>query len=194
MTNVPLRKAHFSPCDTLKKPFHVQRMKVVWQAESDQFNAAMLWADSCMCFFGFLRAGEVVVPSDTAYDSSLHLSVGDVLVDNVLAPRYLEVRVNASKTDLFRRGVSVYLGVTGNELCPVAAVLDYRVRRGAKKGPIFLFSDGKYLTRDRFVTKLRDALRAAGVDAAKYAGHSFRIGVATTAALCGVQHSLTLGR
>ena len=61
---------------------------------------------------------------------------------------------------------------------------------------MFLFADGSYLTRERFVAKLRQALAAAGIEAKRYAGHSFRIGAATTASLCGLQDSLikTLGR
>ena len=46
------------------------------------------------------------------------------------------------------------------------------------------------------MASVRSALQAASVEATGYAGHSFRIGAATTAALCGVQGSLikTLGR
>ena len=34
---------------------------------SEQFNASMLWAASCMCYFGFLRSGEVVAPSNSSF-------------------------------------------------------------------------------------------------------------------------------
>ena len=171
-------------------------LKGVWQGAQDQFNASMLWAASCMCFFGFLRTGEIVVPSDAEYDISTHLSVDDILVDNIVAPKWLEVRIKASKTDPFRKGVSVYIGITGSNICPVAAILDYRVRRGSGPGPFFQFSDGRFLTRSQFVSHLKEALIAAGVDASKYSGHSFRIGAATTAAACGIQDTLikTLGR
>ena len=69
-------------------------------------------------------------------------------------------------------------------------------KRGQTPGPLFRFVDGRYLTRDRFVKAVRDAVAASGVDTSKYAGHSFRIGVATTAANSGVQDSLikTMGR
>ena len=112
------------------------------------------------------------------------------------SPQYLEVRLKASKTDPFRKGVSVYLGRTDADLCPVAAVLHYMVRRGSSRGPFFKFSDGRPLTRVRFVAGVRSAFQVAGIPSANYAGHSFRIGAATTAALCGVQDSLikTLGR
>ena len=174
----------------------LRHLRRVWESAVDQFNSAMLWAASCMCFFGFLRSGEVVVPSDTGFDEAVHLSFGDVKLDSVSSPQYLEVRLKASKTDPFRKGVSVYLGRTDADLCPVAAVLHYMVQRGSSRGPFFKFSDGRPLTRDRFVVGVRSALQAAGIPSANYAGHSFRIGAATTAALCGVQDSLikTLGR
>ncbi len=37
---------------------------------------------------------------------------------------------------------------------------------------------------------MRGALEAGGIDASKYAGHSFRIGAATTAAMVGIEDSL----
>ena len=68
----------------------------VWQKEPDVFNAAMLWAAACMTFFGFLRVGEVVVPSDTEFDETVHLSVDGVLVDNTTSPQWLEICIKAS--------------------------------------------------------------------------------------------------
>ena len=114
--------------------------------------------------FGFLRAGEVVVPSDSGYDSCVHLSYGDVRVD-ASSPKYLEVQLKASKTDPFRKGVSVYIGLGSGALCPVSAVLSYMVKRGTAPGPFFWFSDGRFLTRERFVTAVRAALVSAGIDA-----------------------------
>ncbi len=156
----------------------------------------MLWAASYLCFFGFLRMGEAVVPSDADYDPSVHLSFRDVQVNSFDRPEWIEVRIKASKTDPFRCGVTIFLGVTRRWLCPVAAVLAYVVWRGCRPGPLFLFADGRCLTRVRFVAALRLALREAGVDASLYADHSFRIGAATTASTCSIQDSLkqTLGR
>ena len=156
----------------------------------------MLWSAATMCFFGFLRAGEIVVPSDQGFDGAIHLAYGDVRADNVVTPQYLEVRIKASKTDPFRKGVVVYLGKAPGPLCPVAATLHYMVGRGTMGGAFFRFTDGRLLTRDRFVAAVRTALTAAGLDCSQYAGHSFRIGAATTAAANGLQDSLikTLGR
>ena len=108
----------------------------------------------------------------------------------------MTVHLKLSKTDPFRRGVSLVIDTGNTEICPVAAVLSYMVQRGPAPGPLFLFSDRCYLTRARFVAAIRSALSQAGINTKPYSGHSFRIGAATTAALCGVQDSLikVLGR
>ena len=75
-------------------------------------------------------------------------------------------------------------------------MLHYLVLRGNHPGPLFRFTSGAPLTRSCLVNCLRQALTTAGVNAAHYSGHSFRIGAATTAANLGLEDSLikTLGR
>ena len=138
----------------------------------------------------------MVAPSDRGYDAEWHLSFADVRADTQKIPEFLQVTIKASKTDPFRKGVTIFLGRTQDELCPVAATLQYMVRRGSGPGPLFMFSEGRYLTRDRFVSAVRSGLTMAGINASLYAGHSFWIGAATTAAQRGIQDSLikTLGR
>ena len=171
-------------------------MKRVWKQDPNPRNAKMLWAASCLCFFGFLRSGEIVCPSESTFDPLSHLCFGDVKVDNRSTPSAIQVTIKASKTDPFRQGVTLHIGVTGGPLCPVAAVLSYMVARGNSSGPLFTWEDNRFLTRDHFVRGVRAALSEAGYVAKDYAGHSFRIGAATTAAEHGVQDLLikTLGR
>lgn len=159
-------------------------------------NDSMLWAAFTLGFFGFLRAGEFTVPSDTSFDPHSHLTPLDIAVDNHEAPTLIRVRIKQSKTDPFRQGVHIFLGRTNNQLCPVAAMLSYLTSRGTSPGPLFKFDDGSPLTRARLVDHLREALSRAGIDQSCYSGHSFRIGAATTAAARGVEDSLikTLGR
>ena len=78
----------------------------------------------------------------------------------------------------------------------MSAMLVYLVSRDKKAGPLFAFQDGKPLTKQRFVAAVRDALHQAGVNAESYAGHSFRIGAATTSASRRLEDSTiqTLGR
>lgn len=171
-------------------------LKRVWQRADNKRDAKLLWAAACLCFFGFLRSGEITTPSEKEYDVQSHLCHEDVKVDSHIAPSYIQVSLKASKTDPFRQGVELHLGATGKELCPVAAVLGFMAARGGSKGPLFMWKDGQFLTRDKFVKCMRAALEEAGYPASKYAGHSFRIGAATTAGRCGIPESLikTLGR
>lgn len=167
-----------------------------WERESRDPDCIMLWAACCMCFFGFLRSGEITVPSAAEYDADCLLSEGDVRLDSVSKPTVVQVRIKASKTDPFRKGVSVYLGRTDRDLCPVGAVAAYLAVRGRDPGPFFRFIGGKPLTRVALVRRVREALQPSGVDVSKYSGHSFRIGAATAAAAVGIEDSLikTLGR
>ena len=146
--------------------------------------------------FGFLRSGEVVAPNQHEFDPGTTLCYSDILVDSKLKPTMIQATIKASKTDPFRQGVSLYLGATGMQLCPVTAVLAYMVVRGNSPGPLFHWQNGSYLTRESFINSLREVLTSAGYPPEKYAGHSFRIGAATTAARCGIPDSLiqTLGR
>ena len=112
-------------------------------------------------------------------------------LDSVSAPTLVQVRIKASKTDPFRKGVVVYLGRTDNDLCPVGAVAAYLAVRGREPGPFFKFATGTPRSRTALVSMMRTVLGSSGVDASKYSGHSFRIGVATTAASAGIE---TLGR
>ena len=122
-------------------PEVLAKLREVWDRCPNGRDAKMLWASCCLCFFGFLRSGEVMAPAVAQYDLSSHLCFGDIQVDSQAAPSCIHVRIKASKTDPF----------------------------------------------------IRAALTEAGLVAKDYAGHSFRIGAATTAAH---QDSLikTLGR
>ena len=164
----------------------LRKIKQVWSHPPSKFDNTMLWAAATLCFFGFMRAGEITIPSDKGYDPGAHLSFPDIAVDNVVNPSTMQIRLKSSKTDPFRKGVDLYVGRTNNDLCPISAMTAYLSIRGGGDGPLFHFLNGKPLTRERFVSKVREALSTAGIEETKFAGHSFRIGAATTAAQCGI--------
>ena len=56
----------------------LDQMHRSWSTDRPSRDALMLWAAASMCFFGFLRMGEVIIPSGVAFDPSVHLSVADV--------------------------------------------------------------------------------------------------------------------
>ena len=171
-------------------------MKGVWSASAASHDTKLIWVACCLGFFWFLQAGEMTTPDNGSYDPSVHLGFGDVAVDNPRCPSFLRVTIKQSKTDPFCKGVDIFVGRTGTDICPVAGILSYLACRGSGPGPLFVFSSGRFLTRKRFVELVRVALSSAGVDQEKYCGHSFRIGAATTAAAKGVEDNIikTLGR
>ncbi len=178
-------------------PTILNKLWGVWSEHGENYNTRMIWAACCLCFFAFLRAGEMTVPSDTEYDETVHLGIKDVAVDDANHPSILQIRIKQSKTDPFRQGINLYVGKTGSHICPVASMMNYLQARGmGTSGPLFRFSDGRVLTRKRFVDAVRDGLKKAGVDERSYSGHSFRIGAATTAAKKGIEDAIikTLGR
>ena len=122
-------------------PSILRKIKAVWESSASDPDIMMLWAACCTAFFGFLWVGEMTVPSDGAYDTSVHLSFADVAVDNSAAPTVVRLRIKQSKTDPFRQGVDLFLGKTSTDLCPVVALLNYLVTRGGEPGPLFHFPD-----------------------------------------------------
>ena len=110
-------------------PNHLVKMKEVWDKLPNTFDGKMLWVASSLCFFGFLRSGEITIPSDSSYDKGAHLNYEDIAVDRLHCPRVLKVRLKASKSNPFRMGVDIFVGKTGNQLCPVTAVLSYMKNR-----------------------------------------------------------------
>ena len=62
----------------------------------------------------------------------------------LINPSLVSVRIKASKTNPFRKGVTIHLGCTGGRLYPVSALAAYHVVRGMKPGPFFVFKDGSH--------------------------------------------------
>ena len=137
------------------------QLKTSCDTSSQDPDNMMLWAVCCMCFFGFLRSGEVTVPSAREYDPGGPLSEGDVALDSLVAPTTVQVCIKSSKTDPFRRSVGL-VGEDGKELCPVAAIAAYMVIRGRAAGPFFRFASGSPLSRVQFVRRF-EAVRCGCV-------------------------------
>ena len=152
--------------------------QVLAQAPADHDNI-LLWAACCLTFFGFLRCSEFVVPSQAEYDPSTHFSLSDIAIDSTISPSMVQVTIKQSKTDPFRKGVTLSLAKTDKEICPVLAILPYLALRGSRPGPLFITEDQSFLTRPRFAEHLQDTLRQAGIDDKNFATHSFRSGAAT---------------
>ena len=175
----------------------MEKLQRIWiPSPNPHPDTVMLWAASCIGFFGFLCSGEFTVPSQQGYDPTVHLSLADVTFNSHVAPAFARLRIKKSKTDPFRLGVDVFIGATSSGVCPITALLQYIEVHSSTPGPLFVFCNGQYLTRAALVSNLQAALQKAGLAHTNYNGHSFRIGAATTAAQSGIEDCLiqTLGR
>ena len=130
------------------------------------------------------------------YGPKVHLSYSDIAVDNSTSPNVISLNIKQFKTDQLRKGVKVVLGWTNDNLCPVTTWLSYLSHRRNLPGALFCWHNKTPLSKTKFVNNVRLALLRANLPADKYAGHSFRIGAATTAASAGIEDSTiqTLGR
>jgi len=156
----------------------------------------LLWAVACTAFFGFFRLGELLPESASGVSSTAIVRWGDIAVDRRDTPTLVKIHLRCSKCDQFGKGVDIIIGRTGCSICPVTAIVNYLAIRGTRAGPLFQRPQAQSVTKAWFVEQLRDILSALGLPPHVYAGHSFRIGAATTAALAGVEDSTiqTLGR
>ena len=107
----------------------------------------------------------------------------------------MRVKIKASKTDPFRKGSDIHIGLGRHPLCAVQAMMAYLSQRGGSPGPLFCLQDGRPLSRGLLTQWLRPIMAAAGI-AGNFSSHSFCIGPATVAARNGVPDHLiqALGR
>ena len=117
-------------------------------------------------------------------------------MDDSENPSLLQVHLKISKMDQLRKGTDIYVGKTDDDICPVATVLAFLAVRGQTPGLLFICHDSKPYTKDWFIPKLRSALETTGRNAKNFAGHSFCVRAATTAAERGLEDSTikALGR
>ena len=149
-----------------------------------------------VAFFVFLRCGEFTVKSK--FDPAVNLSVASIQFCKKSTSASVTLR--SSKTDPFRKGVTISLFCTKSAICPVHSLSTYCVFRrhqGAQPSdPLFVVESGTALSRTFFVMHLRGLIARLGLDQTNYNGHSFRIGAATSAAKAKIEDHLiqTLGR
>lgn len=170
-------------------PTLLGQIRSAWETKQFDVDIIMLWAALCTGFFGFLRLGEMTSPTQSRFNPSTTLCFEDLSVDDQANPQMVMLLIKQSKTDQLRTGFTVSLARSDGPLCPVAALLAYIAVRGDRAGPLFIHKDGRFLTHQALVTNLRAAIQEVGVDPLLYAGHSLRIGAATTAAAVGLQDS-----
>ena len=168
----------------------LQLHQFLQRAHITEANKRMLWAAFTTAFFGFLRASEFVAPTTKTFSHSQTLMYEDV----TMAATCALIKIKCSKTDPFSQGCIIRLPPTKSTLCPMSALYHHLATHPNKRGPLFTYSNGTFLTRRRLNSLLKTALTPSNNK--PVSSHSFRIGAATTAAAAGyprwlIQH---LGR
>ena len=164
----------------------------MWNSSTIYEDKLMLWAAMLTAFFGFLRVSEYTSDHVKAFDPVRTLCCQDISIIDT-SPRAIDLQIKASKCDPFRSGITVRLTENKSLLCPVNALKEFSKVHPSKKGPLFAFQDGRYLTRKSWSTLL-SKFKPAHLK--NLSSHSFRIGAATTAAAAGYPRWLiqALGR
>lgn len=118
-------------------PETLRQIKVTWEKDQISKDKVMLWAAFMLCFFSFMRSGELCCTSSRTFDQSQDLTPHDISVDDARNPQTMKVHLKCSKTDSFKEGMNIVLAHMNDELCPVAAMLSWLVLRAKRMAPCF---------------------------------------------------------
>ena len=152
------------------------------------FNAAIKIAWS-----GFLRCGEFTVPNRHSFDPTIHLTRSSItFIPSLAEPTHIRLTLPSSKTDPFRKGVSILVArvLSEGESDSTCAVLTLQCLflqnpQPSSNSPLFTDGTGSPLSRNSFLSLLKNRLAAIGLNQAHCSGHSFCRGAATSAATVG---------
>ena len=149
--------------------------------------------------FGLFRVGELTSKKVASFDPEVCLRALDAhLGEDESGDRFLDVTLRASKTDVFRRGITLRLYASGDPfMCPISAFRRYLAFRGqagyGRSDPLFIEARGRFVTRDKVAKMIRVLAQGAGYDPTHFVTHSMRAGGATSLAMLGYpQHTIQL--
>ena len=165
----------------------LQRLCAAMPGDTSLKDASFLAAMKS-AFAGFLRCGEFTVMRAESFSPATNLTRGAVaFLPTIDAPTHVVLSLPSSKTDPFRKGVSVILAAApGAPTCAVTALRHlFSMHPKPPGAPLFQAADGSAFTRERFLSRLKVLLVTAGLDVSKFSGHSFRRGAATSAVVVG---------
>ena len=147
-------------------------LRLISRFDQTTLEGANLHAAFCLPFVGFLRMEEFTYDKVECDFNSWNLTWGPVsLSEDQL------FLVPASKTDPFRRGVTLTISAVAEEACAIKSLRNLFERfPKAPSSPLFSNSAGTFL---------QEGIRILGYGG-NYTGHSFRRGAATSARLAGL--------
>ncbi|XP_055356622.1 uncharacterized protein LOC129601767 [Paramacrobiotus metropolitanus] len=159
---------------------HMRIMKLNIDCSSllSPYEKQLYWSMFTLCFFAFLRIGEIIPLSGSHF-----ILFKDVSYEK--GKVYLHLR--SSKTDQYREGCRISLQASGRSVCAVRAMRSYLALRKSLKSPhtaLYLTADGLPVQRCAFTRELSLALHGVPNNHL-FTPHSFRIGAASSAAANG---------
>ncbi|KAG5734538.1 Integrase/recombinase xerD like protein [Termitomyces sp. T112] len=147
-----------------------------------------IYAACCVTYSGLLCSREFTIGKGGKFSTSLHLSQSAVqFLPDFTSATHVWLTLPASKTNPFCKGITITMAAAhGRPSCPVTALKAmYAELPCDGNAPLFEQPNGSALSYTCFVTTIRDALSAAGINPAPFTGHSFQHGATSTAAATG---------
>ena len=142
---------------------------------SDRKKRTVVWAIAVIAFFGFFRLGELLLDTGSTFDPKTDLAWVDLAVD-------CHTDTQTVKIYLIRKGSGCLPWSDRLGPLPSDTLTSLHRDAGSGPGPLFVDSSQPRFTKPWFIGQFRDVLATTGLPQQEYAGHSFRIGAATTAA------------
>jgi hypothetical protein len=158
-----------------KNPITITHLHRIYNTmDPHNLEHATFWAMASCAFFGLMRLGELTLHEDN------RRTLKKNHIQNINS-KGLTIYLPASKTDSHWNGNHIFIPVLPSILCPVQALTKMLSLRRDNDDSLFIDSELNILTRQRFLSLLRQFLPEADIS-----GHSFRAGGATWAAELGL--------
>ena len=142
------------------------------------YLATMLKAMYSLAFHAFLRVGEMT-SSPTANNA--------IQIDNISKDKKsFRIVMSNYKHAPLNQQTTIEVLKSETSICPFSRLSAYLILRPKLSGPLFIFQDGKGISKNFFTSCLVKSLAILGLEKSKYKSHSFRIGAATFAASQGL--------
>lgn len=157
------------------------------------FSKQVIWTACCISFFGSLRMGEILCLNETKFDSTSSFLWGDLSIREDSWTIHIKKPKSRSCQGEF---VDIFK-FPGNNCCPVGALktLKTMAKSTQKHLPVFMFENGKLLTKNNFNTTIRGLLKnRLGEKAELFSGHSFRAGIPSAIAKSKNVNSETMAK
>lgn len=149
------------------------------------FESKLLTAAFPLAFYALLRIGEITLSKGNTAASILQFH------DISLQQAEIQLTIRHSKTDQLGIGTILRIPASKGMACPLHYVLCTIIYRSLQLKLVHCSFILK--TRYQFITILKRCLDVMGVDRSNYNSYSFRIGLATTLALQGVDYNTIQG-